>query len=167
MHVSPKLGGDCMASYIYWSRIASSVFPCNYCYDLAFNCSYCFNNHIHSYSHISHFMHEMHYIATLGHILTTMSTFFGFDRGMQLGHVRPCIYTHMARKGQRAKYCEAELVQGCQFSLVLSMACCLPALLLYIKSISILCSWNFPCIDSIITYWLGWKLLLLSLIIGD
>ena len=28
-------GGDCMASYIQWSRIASSVFPCNYCYDLA------------------------------------------------------------------------------------------------------------------------------------
>ena len=56
-------------------------------------------------------MHEMHYIATLGHILTTMSTFFGFE-AWHLGQVRPCIYTHRAKKGQRAKYCEAEPVQG-------------------------------------------------------
>ena len=34
-------------------------------------------------------MHEMHYIATLGHILTTMSTFSGFEACIldTLGHV--------------------------------------------------------------------------------
>ena len=119
VHVSPKLGGDCMASYIYGSRIASSVFPCTYCYDLAFICSYCFNNHIHIYNHISHFMHEMHYnIATLGHILTTMSTFSGFEACIldTLGHVY--IHTWQRRGKGQSTVKQSQYRASCQFSQV-------------------------------------------------